>query len=52
MTVPETDLCQAERANALLAAVCETRLSTLLRTHPAVEDRVAKPRDLAVEMDG
>jgi heat shock protein HtpX len=51
-SVPEEDLRQAERANALLAAeVRETRLSTLLRTHPAVEDRVAKLRGLAVEMD-
>jgi heat shock protein HtpX len=52
-SVPEEDLRQAERANALLAAeVRETRLSTFFRTHPAVEDRVAKLRGLAVEMDG
>jgi heat shock protein HtpX len=51
-SVPEEDLRQAERANALLAAeVRETRLSTFFRTHPAVEDRVAKLRGLAVKMD-
>jgi len=51
-SVPEEDLRQAERANALLAAeVRETRLSTFFRTHPAVEDRVANLRNLAVEMD-
>jgi len=51
-SVPEEDLRQAERANALLAAeVRETRLSTFFKTHPDVEDRVARLRDLAVEMD-
>jgi len=50
--VPEADLREAERASALLAAeVRESKLSRLFRTHPAVEDRVAKLRELAVEMD-
>jgi len=50
--VPEGDLRDAERANALLAAeVQETKLARLFRTHPAVEDRVAKLRELAVEID-
>jgi heat shock protein HtpX len=51
-SVPEADLREAERANALLAAeVRESRLERLFRTHPAVEDRVEKLQSLAVEMD-
>ncbi|SDJ75315.1 heat shock protein HtpX [Halovenus aranensis] len=51
-SVPEDDLREAEQANALLAAeVRETRLGSLFRTHPAVEDRVEKLRDLAVDMN-
>ncbi|MFC7059652.1 M48 family metalloprotease [Halovenus salina] len=51
-SVPEDDLREAEQANALLAAeVRETRLGRLFRTHPAVEDRVEKLRNLAVEIE-
>ncbi|PSQ47494.1 zinc metalloprotease HtpX [Halobacteriales archaeon SW_7_65_23] len=51
-SVPEEDLREAERASALLAAeVRETKLSRLFRTHPAVENRVAKLREQAVDMD-
>jgi len=51
-SVPEEDLREAERASALLAAeIRETKLSRLFRTHPAVEDRVAKLREFAVDMD-
>ena len=51
-SVPEEDLREAERANALLAAeVRETRFSRLFRTHPAVEDRVANLRTLAGDME-
>lgn len=51
-SVPEEDLREAERANALLAAeVQKSRLEQVFRTHPAVEDRVEKLQSLAVEMD-
>ncbi|MFC7073178.1 M48 family metalloprotease [Halovenus rubra] len=51
-SVPEDDLREAERANALLAAeVRETRLGRLFRTHPAVEDRVEKLQSLSVDME-
>lgn len=51
-SVPEEDLRQAERANALLAAeVRETSLSRFFRTHPDIADRVEKLRTMAVEMN-
>ena len=46
------DLGGQQRAGALgLPEVRETKLSRLFRTHPAVENRVAKLREQAVDMD-